>query len=147
MTFTVTATNNGPSSATGVVVTDLLPAGLTFVSALPSVGTYDSGTGVWNIGGLANGSNATLSLVATVTTTATTTNTATKTGEVQPDPVAGNNSASAAVTGASADIVVTKTVNSSTPSVGQNVTYTLVANNLGPSAATGCNSTMPFRPA
>ncbi|HEV2028613.1 MAG TPA: sortase [Candidatus Dormibacteraeota bacterium] len=137
VTFTVTATNNGPSSATGVVVTDLLPAGLTFVSAVPSVGTYNSATGVWNIGGLTNGFNAALTIVATVTTTSTATNTATKTGEVQPDPVSGNDSASAAVTGVSADINVTKTVNSTTPTVGQNVTYTLVANNLGPSTAPG----------
>jgi LPXTG-site transpeptidase (sortase) family protein len=137
VTFTVTATNNGPSSATGVVVTDLLPASLTYVSSLPSVGTYNPGTGVWNIGGLANGLNATLTLVATSTSTTTATNTATKTGEVEPDPVAINNSASTAVTGVSADISVTKTVNQTTPLVGQNVTYTLVAHNLGPSAAPG----------
>jgi LPXTG-site transpeptidase (sortase) family protein len=137
VTFTITATNNGPSDATGVVVTDLLPAGLTYVSSAASVGTYDPVTGVWNLGALANVSTATLSLVATVSLTTTTTNTATKTGEVQPDPVAGNNSASAAVTGVSADIRVTKTINQTTPTVGQNVTYTLVAHNLGPSAAPG----------
>ncbi|HVS50545.1 MAG TPA: sortase, partial [Candidatus Dormibacteraeota bacterium] len=137
VTFTVTATNNGPTGATGVVVTDLLPTGLTFVSALPSTGTYNATTGVWNVGGLANGSNAMLTIVATATSTTTVTNTATKTGEVEPDPVAGNNSASASVTGVSADIAVTKTVNQTTPSVGQNVTYTLVAHNLGPSAAPG----------
>ena len=92
VTFTITATNNGPSNATGVQVTDLLPAGLTFVSATPSgATTYNSGTGVWNIGALANGANATLSIVATVTGTTAVTNTATKTAEDQPDPVAGNN--------------------------------------------------------
>jgi LPXTG-site transpeptidase (sortase) family protein len=137
VTFTVTATNNGPSAATGVVVTDSLPSGLTYFSSLPSVGTYDPLTGLWTIGGLANGSNATLTLVATATSTTTLTNTATKTGEVQPDPVSTNNSASASVAGVSADVTVTKTVNQTTPTLGQNVTYTLVAHNLGPSTAPG----------
>jgi LPXTG-site transpeptidase (sortase) family protein len=137
VTFTVTVMNNGPSSATGVVVNDLLPPALTFVSATPSTGTYTFGTGDWNIGGLANGANATLSLVATVTTTATSTNTATKTGEVQPDPVAGNNSASVSVTGQAADIAVTKTVSNATPNQNTNVTFTVTATNNGPSNATG----------
>jgi LPXTG-site transpeptidase (sortase) family protein len=141
VTFTITATDNGPSSATGVQVTDLLPAGLSFVSALPSVGTYNSGTGVWNLGGLPNGSNATLSLVATVTSTATTTNTATKTGEVQPDPVAGNNSASASVTAQAADIALTKTVSNSTPNQNANVTFTVTATDNGPNNATGVQVT------
>ena len=38
ITFTVTLTNTGPDAATGVQVTDLLPAGLTFVSAQPQPG-------------------------------------------------------------------------------------------------------------
>ena len=50
ITFTVTLTNQGPDAATGVQVTDLLPAGLTFVSATPSQGSYISGTGVWTVG-------------------------------------------------------------------------------------------------
>ncbi|HSP08010.1 MAG TPA: sortase [Candidatus Dormibacteraeota bacterium] len=134
--FVVTATNHGPSNATGVQVTDILPAGLTLVSSVPSgATTYNSGTGVWNIGALANGANATLSIVATVNTTSLTTNTASKTAEDQPDPAAANNSASAPVTGLSADIAVTKQVNNLTPQVSQNVTYTVVAHNLGPSTA------------
>jgi len=46
ITFTVTLNNAGPDDATGVQVTDLLPAGLSFVSATPGQGTYDSNTGL-----------------------------------------------------------------------------------------------------
>ena len=60
VTFTITATNLGPNAATGVQVRDLLPPGLTFVSATPSQGTYTPGTGVWDIGNLALNATATL---------------------------------------------------------------------------------------
>src|SRR5262249_54131488 len=50
ITFTVTLTDNGPDPATNVRVGDLLPAGLTFVSATPSQGTYDNTSGVWEVG-------------------------------------------------------------------------------------------------
>src|SRR5207247_1949057 len=33
ITYTLTATNNGPNSSTSVVLTDTLPAGVSFVSA------------------------------------------------------------------------------------------------------------------
>ena len=99
VTFTVTARDNGPGTATGVQVTDPLPAGLALVSATPSAGTaYSSVTGVWTIGTLANGASATLSIVATVKVTTPVTNVATKTAENQSDPVAANNSASATIT-------------------------------------------------
>ena len=45
VTFTVTLSNQGPNTATGVIVQDLLPAGLTFVSATASQGTYNGTTG------------------------------------------------------------------------------------------------------
>ena len=38
ITYTVTLTNNGPDTATGVQVTDLLPAGVTYVSEFPHAG-------------------------------------------------------------------------------------------------------------
>lgn len=64
VTFTLTATNNGPSNATGVVVTDSIPSGYTLVSATPSTGAWNAPT--WTIGNLANGASATLIIVATV---------------------------------------------------------------------------------
>src|SRR4029077_8712895 len=121
VTFTVTATNKGPSNATGVLVSDQLPAGMALVLATPSSGTYNPATGLWTIGALINGANATLVITATVNTTAATTNTATKTFQDQPDPVAGNDSASAAVAGQAADVGITKTVSNGTPDFGSNV--------------------------
>lgn len=144
VTFTITATNNGPSNATGVLVTDVLPAGLNLVSATPSTGTYDSVTHVWTIGPLANAASGTLLIVARVTGTNPVINTATKTGEVQPDAVPGNNSASATVTGQAADIGVVMTVNDPTPNLGSNVTFIVTATNNGPSNATGVEVSDPI---
>jgi uncharacterized repeat protein (TIGR01451 family) len=54
--FTITASNVGLVAATGVQVTDTLPAELKIpagTAAFPSTGTYDATTGVWSIGALA----------------------------------------------------------------------------------------------
>ena len=60
--FIVTVTNNGPCAATGLQITDPLPAGLAYASSTASTGTYDLSTGIWDIGTLANGAMATLTL-------------------------------------------------------------------------------------
>ncbi len=62
VTYTVTATNNGPSTATGVKVTDALPAGVVFQSATPSKGSYVSSTGLWTVGSLNKNESATLQI-------------------------------------------------------------------------------------
>jgi len=138
VTFTVVAINNGPMPGTGVVVNDLLPAGLTYVSHTVSAGTYTPGTGVWSIGSLASGASRTMTITATVTTAAipSKTNTATVTGN-EPDSNNSNNTASATVNPQYANLAVVKTVNNSVQTVGQNVVFTIVASNLGPNNATG----------
>src|SRR5205085_2356298 len=50
ITITTTLSNAGPDAATSVSVADLLPAGLSLVSATPSQGTYDSASGLWSPG-------------------------------------------------------------------------------------------------
>ncbi|MDH4313066.1 MAG: DUF11 domain-containing protein [Gammaproteobacteria bacterium] len=70
--FTITASNIGTDDASGVQVTDQLPAELripTGMAAFPSTGTYDAATGIWSIGALAAGANATLVIPAIVATT------------------------------------------------------------------------------
>ncbi len=138
ITFTIGATNAGPSNATNVRITDALPSGLAFVSATPSQGSYDSSTGNWNIGSLANGASATLDIVASVLTPGTLTNIATRTGGDQLDPDASNNSAQASVNAQpTADLQVAKTVNNALPNLGTNVVYTITLTNAGPDDATG----------
>ena len=48
-TYTIEVFNAGPANATGVVVEDVLPSGVTFVAA-SGPGTYDETTGIWNAG-------------------------------------------------------------------------------------------------
>jgi uncharacterized repeat protein (TIGR01451 family) len=101
VTFTITATNHGPNAATGVQFTDLLPTGLTFVSAVPSQGTYTAGTGIWAVGSLAVGASVTLQVVATVTGTSAVTNVVTRSASSPVDPNSANDVASVTVTGSS----------------------------------------------
>ena len=102
VTFTVTATNYGPSPASNVVVTDVPqpPGGLGFVSAIPSQGTFDLGTGEWTIGDLDVGDVVTLTLVAKVNQTGPIVNAVAKTqAETTPDPNPANDRASVTLNG------------------------------------------------
>jgi uncharacterized delta-60 repeat protein len=91
VTFTITATNMGPSTGMNTIVNDVLPTGYTLVSATPSVGTWTAPN--WTIGTLANSASATLTVVATVKATGNYTNTATITSS-QTDTVPSNNTSS-----------------------------------------------------
>ena len=65
-TFRLTVDERRTGRAGGVRSSTRCRAELTFVSSTPSQGAYDSGTGVWTVGTLASGANATLDITATV---------------------------------------------------------------------------------
>src|SRR5262249_41974027 len=93
-TYTLSGHNGGPSDATGVTVTDTLPNSVTFVSASTGC-TNASGTVACTVGNLANGANATATVVVTAPNNAATlTNTATVAGSPT-DPNTANNTSSA----------------------------------------------------
>jgi uncharacterized repeat protein (TIGR01451 family) len=136
ITYIVVLTNKGPDTATGVAVTDMLPAGLAFVAAMPTAGTYDSATGVWTVGTVTTTSPQFLAIQARVVSGTPQTNTATISAVDQFDPDPSNNTASAPETPAVADLGVTKVVNPTEADFGFNVTYTVTVNNNGPNPAT-----------
>lgn len=65
LTYTITVTNRGPNLATGVVVTNQLPASVQFVSAVSSQGGFAFANGIFtaNLGSLTNAGVAKISLV------------------------------------------------------------------------------------
>ena len=144
--FTITVTNRGPNLAEEVVVRDVLPAGLTYVSH--SGGAYVPGTGLWTIGNLAVGGTTNLQITATVTGGNAITNVAqvNTAGVHDPDSTPGNENGApyeddeddAVVTPVPRiDLELDKAANTLTPNVGGSVTFTLTVTNRGPSNATG----------
>jgi len=137
VTFTLNATNNGPDDAPSVEITDVLPAGYTYLSDT-SGGDYDSGTGVWTIGALANGDAESIDIVATVNGTGPYANTATVTDVGVDDTNAANDQSTVTpVPVNEADLSVTKTVLPAEPLVGTDVTFTITVTNDGVGGATG----------
>jgi uncharacterized repeat protein (TIGR01451 family) len=99
VTYTLTVSNAGPNSASAVTVTDVLPTGTTFVSTASSQGSCaGTSTVTCNLGVMANGSSATITLVVVSPNAAgPVVNTATVSSTTA-DPNSANNSSSATFT-------------------------------------------------
>ncbi len=157
LVFTITVNNAGPNGATGVQVTDQLPNAYTYVSSVPSQGTYANGTGLWTIGSLANGGSATLTITVTVNTGTglVFANAAQITNSDQIDPDSspdtgptvdedgngnGDDDDEDTVTPLIADLSLTKTSGLFNP-VNNQLVFTITILNSGPDGATGVQVT------
>jgi uncharacterized repeat protein (TIGR01451 family) len=136
LSYTISVTNFGPSSASSVTVTDTLPAGVTYVSASGG-GVTNAGLVTWSLGTLTNSQTTNLTLIVTAPTSGSLTNVAsvnTPTG----DPVPTNNVTPPVVTGVTpvVDLAVSKT-GPAAVGFGFSYDYTISVTNFGPSIATG----------
>ncbi len=147
VTFIVSLTNAGPDTATQIEVQDLLPTGLTFVSATASTGTYNAVTGLWAVPALPTYETAELSVEAQVaagTGGTTITNVATVVALDQEVPSTETPSAEAAVLVQGADLALQKTVDNASPTEGSVIRYTLTVVNNGPFPASGIEVVEPL---
>jgi len=138
LTYLLTVTNNGPGIANGVVVTDMLPAGLNFVSASSGAGPcFGMSTVTCNLGSLAPRGTATVALVVQPTLVGIVSNTATVSTSGS-DPLSTNDSSTDMTTVVSGpDLTLTKTHAPDFFPGEVGATYTLTVKNSGVGAAFG----------
>jgi uncharacterized repeat protein (TIGR01451 family) len=136
--YTLTIRNNGPLTATGFVVADPTPAGLTFAGISGCTGTQLACTNLTSLApGVTRTVNITFNIPSNYTPTQIITNAA---GVIATSPITdinplNNGDVAITLPGPVNNLVLTKTASSDTVARGENVTYTLELVNLGPSAA------------
>jgi uncharacterized repeat protein (TIGR01451 family) len=133
LTYTITVQNNGTTDATSVLVTDQLPAAVSFDST-PTPGCSEaSGTVTCNLGTLASNKQAAVEIKVRPTTAGQISNTASVSS---PDDVAHSSQPVVTTVSPVADLALKATAFPDPVIAGELLTYTLAVQNKGPSDAT-----------
>jgi uncharacterized repeat protein (TIGR01451 family) len=151
-TYSVTLTNFGPSFASEVMATNVLPPGVSLVSAVVSEGSVSNyaGTLVFNFGGLGANSNVSATVILTPLIAGQLTNgqsviltNSFVASAQQDDPNPANNTAVLlmTVTPSAADLAVGLIGTPDPVLVGSNVTYLIAVTNFGPATASSVTLT------
>ncbi|MEO6821320.1 MAG: DUF11 domain-containing protein, partial [Candidatus Nanopelagicales bacterium] len=145
VSYVLVVVNKGPSDAASVQVTDTLPAGVSFVSAVGSdwsCSNNGNGSVTCTRAVLAAGATApTITVVVSAPAQATSLTNTASVSSTTPDPVPANNTSSVTtIVGASADLSITKSGPASVLP-GSGAAYQLVVRNAGPSTASSVTVT------
>ena len=148
VTWTITVSNDGVSWAENVRVDDMFPDGMEFVNGHASTGAFSLSDGVWSIGGLNPGEEATATVTMVVTDANTYINNyaivSTDTHDCNPS----NDQNTVALEpwiATRADLSLVKTVSDPKPEVGSVIEWTVTVTNSGPDTAwsTVVNESLP----
>lgn len=137
-TYTLTATNNGGSTATETMVTYMLPHGHGYVSAASSQGSCWQANRIATcaLGNLASTASATINIVATMNAAGSHTHAAIVSSATSESNYNDNRIYKTTTVSGSNDIALTITPQNATFTLGANYTYTATVTNSGASAAT-----------
>jgi uncharacterized repeat protein (TIGR01451 family) len=141
LTYTVTVENLGPGTATGVLLEDVLPLGVSFTSATPSQGSCSQLLLIvtCSLGALADQAMASVAIVVTPSGSGTLNNIAAAESQtLDPNPL--NNLVTEATTvgsgaGQGTDLAVEKADAPDPVTPGHNLTYVITVANVGGSGA------------
>lgn len=140
--YTVSITNFGPSAASGLVISNTLPLGSTFVSSTPAPSSFVTNTGVltliYNLSLLGTSSVSTISINASAPANAGNATNVVSVLGTQNDPNLGNNLTTiiTPITGALADVAIGLSGDVNPVLTGSQLTYSILVTNYGPASAT-----------
>jgi uncharacterized repeat protein (TIGR01451 family) len=132
--FTVIALNHGPTDASNVIVTDVLPTGYELISVNATSGTWVGSS--WNIGNMVNGATETLLISAKVIAPGGYMNTASIVGDQPELNMLNNQSSATPIPIPIIDLSLVNQISDTSPNVNEIVTFNIDLTNVDLSPAT-----------
>ena len=132
--WSIVVRNNGPDIAHDVVVTEILPKSLIWIS---NTGNYDHISGIWNIGTLKVNEEVKLNIICLVNGTGIIVNDVSVSSKEFDYDLSNNNDSEVIKVSPSSDLAIVKLVNVSKADFNDLVTWKLLISNNGPDDATG----------
>ena len=140
VTWTITIYNEGPNVAENVIVRDVLPNGLEFVTnSVPTKGMYHKDLNEWDVGTLEVGVRHTLNITTRVVDTGRITNEVNITTTTHDKNLKNNYDNETIDVPAIADLEIIKIVSDKNPKYGDLINWTITVTNKGPNNARNVN--------
>lgn len=133
--WTIIVSNNGPNMATGVIVNDLLPKSVEYISSYLSKGFYNPVNGIWDVGNLNVGEELQLNIVSKIVKTGDITNVVNVKGNEKDSNLTNNHFEKSVHVKAAADLSIEKSVSKQEVNINDLIEYVIEITNNGPDSA------------
>lgn len=133
--WTIIVSNNGPNMATGVIVNDLLPKSVEYISSYLSKGFYNPVNGIWDVGNLNAGEKLQLNIVSKIVKTGDITNVVNVKGNEKDSNLTNNHFEKSVHVKAAADLSIEKSVSKQEVNINDLIEYVIEIINNGPDSA------------
>lgn len=133
--WTIIVSNNGPNMATGVIVNDLLPKSVEYISSYLSKGFYNPVNGTWDVGNLNVGEKLQLNIVSKIVKTGDITNVVNVKGNEKDSNLTNNHFEKSVHVKPAADLSIEKSVSKQEVNINDLIEYVIEITNNGPDSA------------